>query len=46
MIQKYYPYWEWEDYINGMYETDINECRVNNSVELLSNPVKFKNILL
>lgn len=36
MSRKFYPYWEWEDYLNGMYETDIKENRIDLSVKLLS----------
>lgn len=41
------PYFEWEEYKNGMYSTEpINENRVNQSKELLSNPDVFRSVLL
>ncbi|MGL4338307.1 MAG: hypothetical protein ACRCST_15595 [Turicibacter sp.] len=36
MNRIYYPYWEWEDFINGMYETKIKHDRVELCKKLLS----------
>ena len=45
MKQVYYSYTEWEDYLNGMYDTPKNgysEKYIHLAVELLSDPLLFK----
>jgi hypothetical protein len=44
MKRIYYPYWEWEDFINGMYETTSeNESDlISLSENLLSNTELFR----
>ena len=37
----YYPYWEWEDWKNGMYEMPNKEREINmqeKAIEVLKNP--------
>lgn len=46
MKQKYYPYYEWEDFLNGMYNTSLHsENSVSNSIIVLSNSDLFDLIL-
>lgn len=41
------PYYEWEEYKNGMYSTEpLNENRVVKSVALLSDPDLFRSVLI
>ena len=47
MKQVFYPYWDWEDYKNGMYDlTDNQEQLIGLSKELLCNSDEFKLIAL
>lgn len=46
MKQIYKPYWQWEDYLNGMYETVCNDETEQQSkaIELLSNCELFYSV--
>lgn len=49
MKQIYKPYWEWEDFINGMYDTSKKENElflINESKKLLTNIDLFFNVSL
>lgn len=40
------PYYLWEDYLNGMYTTEVqSESFVLKSVEFLSKPIEFERVL-
>ena len=44
MIQIYHPYWLWEDYNNGMYDSDLKENEIeliDKSIELLRSDLFF-----
>jgi len=48
MKQIHHPYYKWEDFKNGMYETvfENEEKLIQKAVELLSNSVEFYTICL
>lgn len=49
MKRAYYPFWEWEDYQNGMYSDNLkshSNTEINLAVALLSDPVEFERIAL
>jgi len=48
MTQIYYKYTEWEDFQNGMFETEFKneELLINQAVKLLSNEAMFFDISL
>ena len=37
----YYPYYLWEDYLNGMYKNEIKEEKINDCFALLNNKKHF-----
>lgn len=48
MKQIYHPYYKWEDFKNGMYQTifENEEELIQKAVNLLSNPLEFYTICL
>lgn len=47
MRQIFAPYWEWEDFKNGMYETPLKQdeqIHINNAVILLSDTKMFLSV--
>lgn len=44
MIQAYVPYWKWEDYINGMWNT-YDESRLQEAIEFTGDHIKYGNAM-
>lgn len=42
--QQYIPYWEWEDYINGMWSNN-DEHRLQEAIEFTGDHIKYGNAM-